>query len=209
MLRRPRNGLLSSSGNGTLGSLSAPRSIVRITTGWPRIASATAEYAVVCSSSVGSSSRARNRNSVRYRPMPSAPRFWHCSTSYGKLDVAQQLDPHAVGRLGRQVAELFQLGRVRPVLHDLVPIAGERLLVGMQDHQALVAVDDRRLAAGDVGQKRPDADDRRNAQRLGHDRRVAARPADLRDEALARYFGLRFAVSLGVRLWASTSTSAS
>ena len=69
---------------------------------------------------------------------------------------------------------------------DLVPIAGERLFVGLQNHQALVAVDDRRLAAGDVRQKRPDADHRRNAQRLGHDRRVAARPADLGDEAASR-----------------------
>ena len=125
-----------------------------------------------------------NKNSVRYRPMPSAPRFWHCSTSYGNSMLPKQLDPHAVGRFGRQVAQLFQLGRVRPVLHDFVPIAGQRLFVRMQNHQALVAVDDRRLAARDVRQKRPDADHRRNAQRLGDDRRVAARPADLRDEAL-------------------------
>ena len=41
-----------------------------------------------------------------------------------------------------------------------------------------------RLAAGDVGQKRPDADDRRNAEPLGHDRRVAAGAADFGDEAL-------------------------
>ena len=92
---------------------------------------------------------------------------------------------------------------------DLVPVAGQRFLVRVQNHQALVAVDDHRFAARDVGQKRPDADDRRNAQPLGHDRRVAAGPADLGDEARARTCGLRLAVSLGVRLWASTSTSAS
>ena len=76
--------------------------------------------------------------------------------------------------------------RERPLLLDLVAIAGERLLVRMQNDQALVAVDDHRLAAGDVGQKRPDADHRGNAEPLGDDRRVAAGAADLGDEAHAR-----------------------
>ncbi len=53
----------------------------------------------------------------------------------------------------------------------------------MEDHQSLVAVDDHQIAAGDLGQKRSDADDGRDFERLGHDRRVAARPADLGDEA--------------------------
>ena len=41
------------------------------------------------------------------------------------------------------------------VLLGFVPIAGQGFLVGLQDHQAMVAVDDHQVAAGDVGQKRP------------------------------------------------------
>ena len=91
------------------------------------------------------------------------------------------------------------------ILLGLVPIAGDRLFVGLQDHQALVAVDDHHLAAGDVGQERAGADDGRNFQALGDDRGVAARPADLGDEA-ADELRSRLAVSLGVRLCARTST---
>ena len=62
-------------------------------------------------------------------------------------------------------------------------ITGQRLFVGLEDHQALVAVDDRQLAAGDFGQERPGADDGRDFERLGHDRRVTAGPADLGDKS--------------------------
>ena len=68
-------------------------------------------------------------------------------------------------------------------LLGLVAIAGQRLLVGLEDHQALVAVDDHQVAAGDFGQERSGAHHGRDFQGLGHDRRVAARPADLGDEA--------------------------
>ena len=120
---------------------------------------------------------------MRYRPMPSAPRSRQCSTSYGKLDVAQQLDPHAVGGLGRQIAERRQPRGQRALLLGLVPVAGERLFVGLEDDQALVAVDDHQVAAGDVGQERADADDRGNLHAFGDDRRVAAGAADLGDKA--------------------------
>ena len=49
--------------------------------------------------------------------------------------------------------------------------------------EPLVAVDDHLIAAGDVAQKRADADDRRQFQRLGDDRGVAARTADFGDES--------------------------
>ena len=121
---------------------------------------------------------------MRYRPMPSAPRSTQCAHFVRKLDVAEQLDPHAVGRLGRQIARARRAApRARALLLGLVPIAGERLFVGLQDHQPLVAVDDHQVAAGNVGQERPGADDRRNFQPLGDDRRVAAGAADLGDEA--------------------------
>ena len=106
-----------------------------------------------------------------------------CVNFVGKLDVAVELDgtPSAVtaGRSrsasSRTAAERF--------CFNLVPIAGQRLFVRLDDHQALVAVDNDQFAAGDVGQERAGADDRRYLQGLGDDRGVAARPADLRDEA--------------------------
>ena len=52
-----------------------------------------------------------------------------------KLDVAQQLNRDAVERFRRQVAERFELGRVRTILIDIVPIAGEHLFVGMKNHE--------------------------------------------------------------------------
>ena len=100
-----------------------------------------------------------------------------------KLDVAQQLDAHAVGRFGRQVAQRLQLRGQRALLFDLVAVAGDRLFVGLQDHQAVIAVDDHQVAAGDVGQERADADDGGNFQAFGDDGRVAAGAADLGDEA--------------------------
>ena len=65
----------------------------------------------------------------------------------------------------------------------LVAVAGERLFVRLEDHQALVAVDDHQIAAGDFGQERSGAHNGRNFQGLGHDGRVAARPADLGHKA--------------------------
>ena len=101
----------------------------------------------------------------------------------GKLDVAEQLDVHAVGGLGGQIAEGLQADGRRAVLFDLVAIAGQRLFVGLEDHQPLVAVDDHQVAAGDLGQEGPGADDGGDFQGLGDDRRMAARPAHLGDEA--------------------------
>ena len=45
------------------------------------------------------------------------------------------------------LAQRFQLRGPAPVLLGFVTIAGDRLLVGLQDHEALVAVDDDQIAA--------------------------------------------------------------
>jgi hypothetical protein len=44
-----------------------------------------------------------------------------------------------------------------------MPVAGERLLIWVEEDQPLIAVDDDRLAARDVGQLIPHADHGRNA----------------------------------------------
>ena len=67
---------------------------------------------------------------------------------------------------------------------DLHAIAGDRLLVGLQDHDALIAVEDHRLAAGYVGQKRPNPHHRWNLEPFRHDRRMAARAAQLSGKSL-------------------------
>ena len=69
----------------------------------------------------------------------------------GKLDVPQQLDADVVERFGGQIAQRLELGRLDAKFLGLAAIAGQRLFVGLQDHKALVAVDDRQFAAGDLG----------------------------------------------------------
>ena len=54
----------------------------------------------------------------------------------------------------------------RALFFDFVPIARNRLFVGMQDHPSVIAVDNHRVAAGDFGQEWPHADDGRNFQAL-------------------------------------------
>ena len=115
--------------------------------------------------------------------MPSAPRSTQCVDLVGKLDVAVEVDVHAVGGHGGQIAEGLQADGRRAVLFHLVAIVGQRFFVGLEDHQALVAVDDHQFPAGDVGQEGSGADDGGDFQGLGDDRRMAARAADLGDEA--------------------------
>ena len=73
MPRTPKNGF-GSGGSLIYGtSLSPPTSSVRTVTGQTPMVSPICNKAFRCSSSLGGVSRVRNRNSVRNRPMPSAP----------------------------------------------------------------------------------------------------------------------------------------
>ena len=183
MLRRPRNGLRSSSGAGRLGILSAPRSIGphddRLA--FHRLGHLGIGGELLFLGRLVVAGEEQKLGAIEADAVGAA--FVALLDFVGELDVAQELNPHAVERLGRQVAERFELAGLRTLLVDLVAIAGDRLLVRMQDHQALVAVDDHRLAAGNFRQERSGADDGRNAERLGDDRRVAAGPANFGDEA--------------------------
>ena len=102
----------------------------------------------------------------------------------GQLDVAHQLDPHAVGGSGFLFVQAAQLGH--PVLAaadaPVVFLAGG--LVRVEDDPALVGVQDHFLAAVDGRQERSRAHHRRDFQPLGHDGRVAARAAHFGYETL-------------------------
>ena len=56
--------------------------------GLPSSARTIVAYASYCSSSVGASSRPRNRNSVRMSPTPSAPASTACAASAARLMLA-------------------------------------------------------------------------------------------------------------------------
>ena len=110
--------------------------------GRPRIDRTTAAYASNCWSSLGGVSAFRNRNSVRNRPTPTAPRFEAGVDFAAELDIAPELDPSAVQGLGGQVGlprQALKPGRRSAAACGIAP--GFR--VGVEDDQALVAVDDR------------------------------------------------------------------
>ena len=94
--RTPRNGF-ASGGIGRAGSgLSAPASSVRTISGRPSSARAISRRVSACSSSLGSSARSRNRNSVRSSPTPSAPEL-HGRRRLGRgAEVGEHLDPRSV-----------------------------------------------------------------------------------------------------------------
>ena len=143
---------------------------------------------------------------MRYRPMPSAPRSTQWVDLVRKLDVAVQADPHAVGRLGRQIAEGFEPRRSVAMLLDLVPVAGDRLFVGLEDHQALIAVDDHQVAARTRRLRNGPVPTTAGISRASATMAVWLPGPPISVAKPATNSGLRLAVSLGVRLWASTMT---
>ena len=72
--------------------LSAPASRVRTISGRPSSATAISRSVSACSSSPGSSSRPRNRNSVRSRPTPSAPSCNGVRRVAAGAEVGEDLD---------------------------------------------------------------------------------------------------------------------
>jgi len=81
--RHPINGFISLGILKEEANLSPPRSSVRITTGLSLQTLATCAYASYCSSSLGRSFRFIKKNSVLYKPIPSAPWFTACFASSG------------------------------------------------------------------------------------------------------------------------------
>ena len=68
-------------------------SSVRRLTSRPRNRASNCVYTASCSSSVGKSLRTMNGNSLRYRPMPSAPRSVASSTSLSRFTFARTRMP--------------------------------------------------------------------------------------------------------------------
>ena len=68
-----------------------------------------------------------------------------------KLDVRHQLNARAVLGLRRQLAQRLALLRKAAILLRLALITLQRLLIGLNDDATVVAVDDHKIAAGNIG----------------------------------------------------------
>ncbi len=122
---------------------------------------------------------------MRYRPTPSAPRSRQWVGLLRELDVAEQ---HRRGcrpwsrRAGRAARRGCLAKEPNGVAGDLVAFAG--LLVGVEDDDAAIAVDDDLVAAGDVGEEPAQADDGGDFEHAGHDGGVAGPAAGLGGEGV-------------------------
>ena len=113
----------------------------------------------------------------------------------GTLDAVLPFRPAV--RVG--VAEAA-FDRVEAVAGRLV--AGQRVGVRVEDQEALVAVDDDRVAAGDVGDELAQADDGGDLEHAGDDGRVAGPAAGLGGEGEdAAGVERRGRFAAGVRSW--------
>ena len=90
----------------------------------------------------------------------------------------------AVLGLGRQIAELLEvaLKQEERLAHLFVALFG--FLIGIEDDDAAIAVDDDLVAAGDVGQEFAQADHGGNLEDAGHDGGMAGPAARLGGEGV-------------------------
>ena len=109
-----------------------------------------ARYASNCSSSDGSPSRLRNRNSERNRPTPVAPFSSACVEVVGQLDVRVQLDVHAVERVGAAcVRRRLSFCRASSSSLCFSRYSASTARSGLTMTTLLRAVDDQHLAVAD------------------------------------------------------------
>ena len=101
----------------------------------------------------------------------------------GELDVAPELDPGGVERLGRQVGLLGQNPEPRRAFGGGRSIALLGGRVGIEDDQALIAIDDGHSNLPGRLEKLPQTDDRRDLQRGGDDGGMAGLPPAFGGEA--------------------------
>ncbi len=123
------------------------------------------------------------RNSVRYRPMPSALAVLTAGRSLGPSMLASRLTVLAVERGGAGVAQAVELGALDLELAAAQAVFLDDLLVGGDDDHAAGAVDDDELVVLEQVAHVVQADHRRDLEAAGDDRGVAGRPADVGDEA--------------------------
>ncbi len=131
-------------------TLSAPRSIVRITTGRPAIAVTTLQYASKCSSSVGSRVALQVEELRAIQADAVAAAVGAVADLFGELDVPHDEDPLPVAGAGLHVPvglepDGFRAAGLRPAA-----VVGEGLLVRVDQQFAPLTVDDDGLAAGHV-----------------------------------------------------------
>lgn len=104
----------------------------------------------------------------------------------GQLDVRVQLDLRAAQRLRRRELQALQLALLQQLLGLAVRIFLEDDRRRIDDHDALVAVDDDQVVLADQRARVLHADRGRNAETARDDRRVRRAPAEIGDERLER-----------------------
>ena len=173
-------------GSSTWGASPAPRSIVRITTGRSGNGLKTlAIRLIMVHSSVGSSCLPGDIgipcDTARFPPLP-------CGCNAQLLREtrycrgAESGTPSKVS--GSQGAQRLQTRCDRAEFFFDVPEPGEGLLIRIDDHLAVVSVDDDRFAPRHIRQEVPHSHDRRNLERPGENGRVAGVASRLRGETL-------------------------
>ena len=116
--------------------------------------------------------------------------------AFGEHGVAQQsnvgakADPDSIARFGRQIAHVFEVAGKCLVLSVEPPVLAHDLAARVEIHHPGVAIDDQRIGLLDeLGVRH--ANDSRNLERLGQDRRVRGRPPLARTTPLSRVWSTR------------------
>ena len=100
----------------------------------------------------------------------------------GQFDVRVQLDEHAVDRLGRLGAQALQLLPLELELALLQPVLGQHRAIGIDDDDAVLAVDDQHLAVADQRPRVVRRDHRRHVEAARDDGRVRRHAAQVGEE---------------------------
>ncbi len=100
----------------------------------------------------------------------------------GQLDIREQLDAHAVDRLGGLAAKTLQLLPLEIELALLQPVFGEHRTIGVDDHHTALAVHDQHFAVADQLPRVVRRDDRGHVETARDDRRMRGHAAQVGEE---------------------------
>ncbi len=126
---------------------------------------------------------------MRNRPTPVAPESTAACASSGSSMFAHEFDARAAERLRRRELQPLQLALLKRLFALPVRILLQHDRRRIDDHNAMIAVDDDQVVLADQRARMLHADRGRNAQAARDDRRMRGTSAEIGDETLKR---LRF-----------------